>query len=84
MDDIQLYTSFKPQNVYKSLCFTLNYWIADNCPKINSETTEVLMSGGYVVVSKVMESLDSVSCDVKPSLYAIYVSGSGFESIFFL
>lgn len=78
-DDVQLYFSFKPQNVSR-LAVLLNCldsvkdWMADNFLQLNTEKMEVLISAPGGVVLKVMECLGSLSASVKPTLCNLGVS----------
>lgn len=77
-DNIQL-NSFKPQNISKLSvllnCFnSTTDWKADNCPHLNTDKTEVLVSSPDGVVRKVKESLGSLSTSVKPALCNVGIS----------
>uniref|UniRef100_A0A669DHZ7 Reverse transcriptase domain-containing protein n=1 Tax=Oreochromis niloticus TaxID=8128 RepID=A0A669DHZ7_ORENI len=72
-DDIQLYMSFKPEDVSKlqilNVCLeTIKGWMADNFLQLNEEKTEVLVCAPDRHVPNIMNALGPLSTFVKSSI----------------
>ncbi len=72
-DDIQLYISFKPQNMAKlsvlNNCLeSIKNWMSDNFLQLNANKTKVLISAPPSLVSKMMDGLESLTSSVKSSI----------------
>uniref|UniRef100_A0A669F551 Reverse transcriptase domain-containing protein n=1 Tax=Oreochromis niloticus TaxID=8128 RepID=A0A669F551_ORENI len=72
-DDIQLYMSFKPEDVSKlqilNVCLeTIKGWVADNFLQLNEEKTEVLVCALDRHVPNIMNALGHLSTSVKSSI----------------
>uniref|UniRef100_A0A669AZZ0 Reverse transcriptase domain-containing protein n=1 Tax=Oreochromis niloticus TaxID=8128 RepID=A0A669AZZ0_ORENI len=72
-DDIQLYMSFKPEDVSKlqilNVCLeSIKGWMADNFLQLNEEKTEVLVCAPDRHVPNIMNALGPLSTCVKSSI----------------
>ena len=70
VNDIQLYVSFKPQNIAKLSVLdnwinALKDWMADNFLQLNAEKNEILTSALPSVVPKIRDGLGSITLSVK-------------------
>uniref|UniRef100_A0A3P9LSI1 Reverse transcriptase domain-containing protein n=1 Tax=Oryzias latipes TaxID=8090 RepID=A0A3P9LSI1_ORYLA len=72
-DDIQLYVSFKPQDVVKIQTLlkcldSVRSWMSDNFLQLNESKTEVLVCAPDKCLPQIVESLGPLASFIKPSV----------------